>query len=177
VRAKVLGRVGGQVRGDQAAQLTRQRPGRRPAAGGTAGLAQQPLCPRRCLRKVIGRGERAVEVPGLQGCPGLRGGGSGSTLRLVRAGRYACRAGWGGGPGVLLLPTQVAGVLSVRVLGGYARRGDRGVVRQGKGVRAARSWRLIGDVLGCPGGRGRGPVPGSLARLLQGGQLPRGGRG
>jgi len=65
----------------------------------------------------------------------------------------------------------------LRVLGSYARRGDRGAVRQGEGVRAVRSWRLIGDVPGCLGGRGRGPVLGGVAHLLQGGQLSRGSRG
>ena len=54
--------------------------------------------------------------------------------------------------------------------------GDRGVVRPGEGLRAVHSWRLLGDVPGCPGGRGPVPVPGGVACLLQGGQLSRGGR-
>jgi hypothetical protein len=51
------------VRGDQSAQLAGRRPGRRPAAGGPANIAQQPPCPRRGLREVIGGGDRTVKVP------------------------------------------------------------------------------------------------------------------
>jgi hypothetical protein len=116
-----------------------------------AGLAQQPPCPRRYLREVIGCGERAFRVPGPQCRLGLSSGDSGSTQRLVRAGCYACEVGQGGGPGVLLR-TQVLGVWSLRVLGSCARRGDRGTVRQREGVRTVRSWRLIEDVAGCPSG-------------------------
>jgi hypothetical protein len=67
------------VRGDQAAQLARRRPSRRPAAGGTGGVSQQPPYPRRCLREVIGCGERTREVPGLQCRLGLSSGGSGGS--------------------------------------------------------------------------------------------------
>ena len=85
--AEVLGRVGGQVRGDQAAQLAGRvstaAPSRRPAR---PGMAQQAPCPRGCLRDLISCGERACEVLGLQCRLGLCGGGSGCAQRLVRAG-------------------------------------------------------------------------------------------
>lgn len=79
------------------------------------------------------------------------------------------------GPGVLVLRVRVSGASRVRVRCGCVPGGDRGADRRSQGVRAAGSGRLIAGVQGGPGGRGCVLVPGGVAGLLQGGQLPGGG--
>ena len=139
----------------------------------TAGMAHQPPCQRGCLRDLIGCGERACHVPGLQCRPGPCGGGR--AQRLIRAGcdiRQASRVAdpassfsesGSAAPGA---PVSWVAMPATAIAELYGR---------------PRESRLPcpvppRDVPGRPGGRGRGSVPCGLARLLQGGQLPPGGR-